>query len=313
MLTSVLESLNVKPEERAQVLLMLTACFFMGIFIATYQVTAESLFLNKLSSELDKAFLIAGVLGIATTLLFAWSQNRIRFTNLTVTSILLIVLTISTIYGLYHFGDPRYRDILLFIMYCMAGPINAILLLCYWGIFGRLFNFKQSKRIIGWIDTGQLVAIIIANFLIPITSNLFKSTDNYLIVCNISILITSVIFIIISFKFPLNLNDPRVFDESVKRETKFTRMFKDRYVVLLSLFLIISMATFIFSQYIFQNIINVQYPEQRDLTNFLAYFNGTIYALSMIMQTFVNEKIMSNYGIRVSLMILPMGVGLFAF
>lgn len=313
MLTAILENLNVKPEERTQVLLMLAAGFFMGIFIATYQVTAESLFLNKLSHELDNAFLVAGVLGIVSTFLFATVQNWIKFTNLTVISILLIVGIVSAIYVLYHLGDPAYQNFLLFAMYCLTGPVTAILLLCYWGIFGRLFNFKQSKRIIGWIDTGQLIAIIVANFLIPVTSALFRSTDNYLIVCNVSILITSVIFIIISLKFPLNLNNPRELDSSVRAETRFVRMFKDPYVVLLSLFLVISMATFIFSQYTFQNLINIQYPEQRDLTNFLAYFNGSIYALSLIMQTFVNEKILSNYGIRTSLIILPLVVALFAF
>ena len=43
----------------------------MGVFIATYQVTADSLFLNRLGDQLDKAFLVAGALGILTTALFS--------------------------------------------------------------------------------------------------------------------------------------------------------------------------------------------------------------------------------------------------
>jgi AAA family ATP:ADP antiporter len=313
MLNTILSSLNVKPEERLQVLLMLGAGFFMGIFIATYQVTAESLFLNRLSGQLNKAFLVSGVLGIASTFLFASVQNRVKFTNLTISSILTIVAVTSAIYFFYHYGNIQYQDYVLFGMYCLTGPITAILLLCFWGVFGRLFNFKQSKRIIGWIDTGQLIAIIAANFLIPLTSSFFGKTDNYLIVCNISILIASSIFIIISLKFPLNKNDPKEFDETVRKETRFNRMFKDPYIILLGLFLMTSMTTYVFSQYSFQNIINVQYPDQRELTNFLAYFNGSIYALSLIMQTFVNDKILSNYGMRTSLFILPVIVGVFAF
>lgn len=312
MFKAILDGLNVKPEERAQVVLMLAAGFFMGIFIATYQVTAESLFLNQMSGQLNKAFFASGLLGIISTFLFASAQNKVKFTTLTISSIVTIVAIISAIYVLYHFGGLAYHDYVLFGMYCLTGPITAILLLCYWGIFGRLFNFKQSKRIIGWIDTGQLIAIILANFLIPLTSNLFGETDNYLLVCNISILIASVIFIAISLKFPLTKNDPKEFDDTVKEETRFRRIFKDPYIVLLSVFLTVSMVTYIFSQYSFQTLINVQYPEQRDLTNFLAFFNGTIYALSLVMQTFVNDKIMSNYGIRVSLFILPVIVAIFA-
>ncbi|MFM8741775.1 MAG: hypothetical protein ACKODM_00420, partial [Cytophagales bacterium] len=55
--------LNVEPEEQVQVTLMLVMGFFIGIFVATYQVTAESLFLSTLSSEINKAFFVSGVLG----------------------------------------------------------------------------------------------------------------------------------------------------------------------------------------------------------------------------------------------------------
>ena len=53
MLTKLLEYLNVRKEERAQVLLMLGAGFFMGTFLATYSVVAESLFLNTLGDLLN--------------------------------------------------------------------------------------------------------------------------------------------------------------------------------------------------------------------------------------------------------------------
>ena len=74
----ILAALNVKEDEEAQVILMLSMGFFMGIFVATYQVTAESLFLNQLGNQLDKAFLVSGILGIGSTALFSVLQNRIK-------------------------------------------------------------------------------------------------------------------------------------------------------------------------------------------------------------------------------------------
>ncbi|MEQ8304772.1 MAG: cyclic nucleotide-binding domain-containing protein [Cyclobacteriaceae bacterium] len=309
---SIFQALNVRPEEKTQVVLMLATGFFMGIFIATYQVTSESLFLNSLSDQLDKAFLVSGIFGIVSTALFSFLQNRIKFSTLTTSSILSIVIATSAVYLLYNYGGDRYHDLVLFVMYCLAGPMTAVLLLCYWGIFGRLFNFRQSKRIIGWIDTGQLVAAILAFFLIPLTANYFLETSNYLIVCNISILLAAVSFFSISFRFPLTKNDPKEFEAGVRKETSFGKIFKDPYVLLLSVFLVISMVTFIFNQFAFQDLINKQYPDERELTNFLAYFNGAVYLFSLLMQTFVNDKIISNYGIRVSLFLLPVIVGVFA-
>lgn len=307
MKKNALAFLGIRDDEQTQIVLMLATGFFIGIFIATYQVTAESLFLNKLSDQLDKAFLISGVLGIVSTIIFSFFQNRIRFVTLTIVSIVLIVFSTFGLYYFYHNSNENIQNGTLFLMYCLIGPMTAILLLCYWGIFGRLFNFKQSKRIIGWIDTGQLIAIILANFLIPFTSNLFPDTSNYLMVCNISIMGSLVCLVIIAIKYDLAKvsNDP-----SIRAESKFSKIFKDRYIVLLSVFLIISMVTFSFNQFTFQTLLNKQYPDQRDLTNFLAFFNGAIYALSLFMQLFVNDFIMRTYGIRISLFALPAVVAL---
>jgi HEAT repeat protein len=313
VIRSLLARLQVRPEEDTQVLLMLGMGFFIGIFIATYQVTAESLFINELSDQLDKAFLISGLLGILVTLLFSNFQNRVRFIALSISSIVLIVAVTTFVYIVYHTGEGQAKgdvhNYILFGMFCLTGPITAILLLCYWGVFSRLFDFRQSKRIIGWIDTGQLLAIIIANFAIPATSAFFPDTSNYLIVCNVSILGALMCLISVASRFNLSSSGLST-DSTVRQQTKFKVIFKDRYIVLLSFFLIASMITYVFNQFSFQTLLNQQYPQQRDLTNFLAFFNGTIYALSLVMQTYVNDRLLSNYGLRISLFLLPVVVGL---
>ncbi len=312
MLNKLLAYLNVGEEERTQVLLMLGAGFFMGIFLATYSVVAESLFLSTLGDQLNKAFLLSGAFGIITTMVFAFFQNRIKFSNLTASTIISVVALTTFFYVGYHFGPREYQEPIIFGMFCMTGPIAAVLLLSYWGIFGRLFNFRQSKRIIGWIDTGQLTAVILANLLIPITSGIFKETDNYLIVCALSIIVSAIFFIVISFRYPLAKNDPSEFEKAVLKESSLINVVKDPYTKLLSIFLIISMVMLILGQFTFQELIKVQYPDQLDLTKFLAFFNAAIFGLSFVMQTFVNDRIVSNYGIRIALMLLPVIVGVFA-
>ncbi|HTJ48154.1 MAG TPA: cyclic nucleotide-binding domain-containing protein [Cyclobacteriaceae bacterium] len=306
-------SLQIKTQEQKQIVLMLCTGFFMGVFIATYQVTADSLFLNRLGVYLNRAFLIAGALGIISTAIFSFFQNRIKFTSLTLISVIIIFSFTVTTYLLLRLGKPEWGDYLVFAIYCMTGPITAILLLSFWGIFGRLFNFRQSKRIIGWIDTGQLIAAIIASFVIPFTGRLINKTEDYLLVCSLSMMATLVFFIIISSTFSISKNDPREFGITVKREARWSKLIKDPYILLLSAFLLISMVTFVFNQYSFQKLVQEQYPNQREMTNFNAFFTGSVYGLSLIMQTFVNNKIISNYGLRISLFLLPLVLGLFAF
>lgn len=302
-----------KSQEQKQIALMLATGFFMGAFIATYQVTADSLFLNRLGEQLNKAFLVAGVLGIVTTGIFSFFQNRIKFTTLSLASVLLIFAFTLGAYLLLHFGDTAAQNGYIFALYCMTGPITAVMLLSFWGIFGRLFNFRQSKRIIGWIDTGQLIAAIIATLIvIPFSSEIVEDTSNYLLLCCISISIVSILLITISTSFNLSKNDPREFGESVSKETKLIRLFGDKYIRSLGLFLLISMITLMFSQFAFQELVRAQYPDERELTNFNSFFTGAVYGLSLIMQTFVNSRIISNYGLRIALFILPIVVGIFA-
>jgi AAA family ATP:ADP antiporter len=305
--------LKIKSQEQKQILLMLTTGFFMGVFIATYQVTADSLFLNRMGDQLNKAFLMAGAFGIISTALFSFFQNWIKFTTLALASILLIFAFTLAAYLLLHYGNPAWHNVYIFALYCMSGPITAVLLLSFWGIFGRLFNFRQSKRIIGWIDTGQLIAAILATLiLIPFTSSLVHDTANYLLLCCVSIFIVSILYFAISSSFVLSKNDPAEFGPLVRRETTLTKLVSDRYILSLSVFLLISMVMLMFSQYAFQELVREQYPNERELTTFNSFFTGAVYGLSLILQTFINNRIISNYGLRISLFILPMVVGLFA-
>jgi ATP:ADP antiporter, AAA family len=313
MAESLVGSIQVKSQEQKQIVLMLATGFFMGVFIATYQVTADSLFLNRLGDQLNKAFLIAGALGIITTGTFSLLQNWLRFTTLSLISVFGLFAFTFGAYLLLHFGDPKWHDEYIFALYCMTGPMTAVLLLSFWGIFGRLFNFRQSKRIIGWIDTGQLIAAIIATLIIiPFTSKLVEDTSNYLLLCCISIFIVSILLFTISTSFNLAKNDPKEFGQGVRKETSTYKLFTDRYIIALLLFLLISMAMLMLSQYQFQELVRKQYPDQRELTNFNSFFTGAVYGLSLIMQTFVNQRVIANYGLRISLFILPIVVGIFA-
>src|SRR5690606_1049650 len=105
-----------RDAERGQVLLMLCTGFFMGAFIATYQVTADSLFLTRLARYLDEAFLVAGGLGLITTALFTLFQTFIRFSTLVLTSVLLILLFTIGVYLLLEYGNENLHDGLLFMM-----------------------------------------------------------------------------------------------------------------------------------------------------------------------------------------------------
>ena len=304
--------IHIQSNEQKQVLLLLGKGFFLGFFLVTYQISAEVLFLNNLSHLLKEALLVSGGLGMMTTAIFSFLQTRISFDKLVIGNLLLIFVLIVVIYGLFFNLDGAWKNYVIFGMFAMIGPITAVILLGFWGVFARLFDLRQSKRIAGWIDTGQLTAAILATISIPLLGQYIPETINYLLISAGSILIATIFLIIITLGFNLSVGELDTDQKSERLErVSFRFLIKDNYIVLLSIFLLFSMVTFTFVQYSFQKAASLQYVNENELRNFLATFHLGYLTLSFIMQTFVNHKIIDVYGLKVALFILPIIVGLF--
>ncbi|MDH5397757.1 MAG: cyclic nucleotide-binding domain-containing protein [Cyclobacteriaceae bacterium] len=296
---------NVRPEEARPVLLLLINGFFLGSFLATFLVGAEVLFLNRMYQHLELAFLVSGALGVVTTSLFSFAQNRISFGKLSLLNQLLVALFTGSVYYGYNYLDPAYQDFFIFGIFAMIGPITAVLLLSFWGLFGRLFDLRQSKRIIGWIDSGQLVASIITFFSIPFLSAFIGETDNIFIISFISIILSMIFLVILLSTNKLEHGSDGESSKEVRKQTSLSNLLKNKYVRVLSGFLVFSMMAFIILQFSFQDTVSKQYPNEEDLLNFLSFYEGFILIFMLFLQTFVNDTILSKHGIKVALLIQP--------
>jgi AAA family ATP:ADP antiporter len=300
MIRAFLSVLNVEKGEEKPVLLLLGHGFFMGIFLATYKSVAETLFLNNLGVYLKEALFISGGLGLLSTSIYAYIQSNISFNRLLVLSLITIFLFIATIRALFHYVD---ESPLIFVLFIMHGPIMSVLLLSFWGIFGRIFNLKQSKRIIGGIDSGQLLATILAFFSIPFINKLLNETTDLLIIGEIGLIASGAFMIVIVANYSLGTIGQRRME--VKEETKMGNLIKNKYVLYLALFLFFSMLAFTFVEFSFLSVAEQQYPDEDKLLNFLSVMNGSILVLSLLIQTFVNDKLINMYGLKVTLLVLP--------
>ncbi len=297
---ALLSLLNVLEGEEKPVLLLLGYGFFMGIFLAVYKVVATTLFLDNMSDYIRPAFFVSGLLGVISTWLYAVFQDRVQYEKLIIFNILSISIFIiisKVSYGYYH------DKWLIFTMFVMLGPITSLLILGFWGIFGRMFDLRQSKRILGGIDSGQLVAIIITTFSIPFIVPYITDITNIMLIGIAGLIISLLFFTRISSNFELSSYHKK--HDEFRNETKFTNMFKNKYIRYMSLFLFLSMTAFVFVDYSFMNVSEQQYPSEKHLASFLGVFEGSIMVLSLLMQTFVNEKLLKMYGIKTSLLLLP--------
>jgi hypothetical protein len=313
-----LKFLGGEAGEERQMSLLLGKGFFMGILLATYQIGAETLFLSVLGNEwLDNAFFAAGAAGIVTTAIFVYLQRKINFSTLVTSTTFIIVLFVGGIRFAFEFigYDAEISgafQILPFILFVMVGPVVSITLLGFWGVFGRIFDLRQSKRIIGGIDTGQLMATMIAFFSIPVlyAANIIDQTYDLLVISSVAAVGVFIFTVLLTTGYNLDKVTKVVKGDKVAN-VNFISLLKDPYLRLLSLFLIASMGASVFVDYTFLTATEIMYSDEQELGTFLSFFAGTVIIVSFLIQSFLNDLIIGKFGLKIALMTMPLILSLF--
>lgn len=304
-------ALDAYPGEGMQVLFLLIQGFLLGIFVSTYDVSASAVFLKVFDeSDLSLAIASSGLLGIIFTGLYARLQKTVSYSFLSILNqsfIAGLVVVLST--GIYILQN---NEVLIFSAFVLLGPLNALAMLNYWGTFSRMFSARQAKRLSGGIDTGQVIATIVGFFSVPIIQQVIHRQEDFLFISSFSLILSVFVLYIIINRFRLHSIILDIENEGARKLT-FFEPFKNRYILLMAFFMVISVVISELVDFNFLSVVEIKYQnDQKNMAQFLAYFTGSILLLGFIFQTFFDDKILSMFGIKISLMIMPVLLILFA-
>jgi ATP:ADP antiporter, AAA family len=313
MFDRLFKMLDVEPEESGQVGHLLAISFLMGLFLATFTVASQTLFLNNFNeaTALPIALAISGGIGIILTTVYNLLEGRIRFSNLAIINLVLILGLSAFI----EFGDYFIHDVNLLYAFgfSLVLPFTFITTLVFWGSFNRMFNLRQSKRVIGSVDVGMDIASILAFFTIPVLLKLGVKVEYLFTIALFSISGFLIIFIRLGNRYLQEGKSKDTEEGSVKERHVKLSIFdflKNRYIVTMSLFIIVSMTALRFIDYSFFNVTAKQFDSQ-GLPYFLSFFEATIVIFGFLFTTFATDRLNQDYGLRVSLIINPLLLILF--
>lgn len=295
--------LDIERGEGSRVVLLLIMSFFMGVFLATLGVASQALFLlHYETTELSFALLISGAFGLGATVVYNFFQNRISFQLLSFISLSIILgLTALLEFGEGLFSDP---NTIYFLGFTMIMPFTFITYLVFWGSFGRLFNLRQSKRLVGIVDLGGMIASFIAYFSIPIVLlGFFQISTQSLYTIG---LVSFALFIVFFIFLAGYLKRTRTFAQERKlyRKLRLKDFIKSRYIMYMSLFVIVSAVAASFVEYSYLNVSTMALRSD-ELANFLSYVEMTIVIFQFLFETFAADRILHEYGMRISLLVNP--------
>lgn len=301
--------LDIEADEVERVLLLFAMGFSMGMFIATVSVASQSLFLEHFdeNKDLPIAFVVSGVFGLLATIVYNVLQNRIPFTVLATFSLATVAAITAFIeFGEGFFSDPN--DMYAF-GFTQILPFTFIIYLVFWGSFGRLFNLRQAKRLVGIVDIGAMIATFIAFFSIPLLLGIFKGTQALYGVALGCILVFIALFFYLAGK---HLSKTASFAEEklMYKKLNIRDFVNNRYILYMSLFVIFSMMAATFVDYSFFNVTTLQ-MEAESLAEFLSSFEAVVVVFCFLIQVIATDKIQAIYGMRVALLVSPVLIGIF--
>ncbi len=233
-------------------------------------------------------------------------EGRIRFKTLASFNLLILVLLSAFIqFGDYFITETKWLYAFGFVLVL---PFTFITTLVFWGSFNRMFNLRQSKRIIGSVDLGTDAASIIAFFSIPVLLTLGIKVEYLFTIALFSISGFFILFIRLGNRHLSNLSSEKEDSkEETHRKLSPFEFLKNKYIVWMSLFIIISMVAMRFVDYSFYNVLTNQFANDSvNLPYFLSYFEATIVIFGFLFTTFATDRLNQDYGLRVSLLITPL-------
>lgn len=295
---------NVERSEFRIVFWLIFQSVFLGIFVGTYDVAAHSLFLEEFGDKaIPQAYVISGVLGIFTTFIYSQLQKYLRFSVLSVINLVYITIATGTIRILFEVSTTEIGTYTAFVFF---GPLNILAILGFWGLANRIFSLRQGKRLFGIIDSGLIIGVILSMASIPILPAIFGFTPNVKDLISVSsafVLLTTLIqFRILRLR---NVRESNLQPIGTQKTTKKVNLIKNKYLRYMSFFVGLSMIVAFFIQFIFLAVTEKQYESSADLALFLAQFTLAMMIITLIVKTFVYNRLIKTYGLKVTLLILP--------
>lgn len=299
--------LDIRSDEVQPVLLMLVQSFFTGIFLAYLFSVANGAFLKTFEARFfPVAYIISGVLGFVISSIFSYFQRTVPYKKLLprVLMLLLVVVLLFTL-GMHLFSSP---SVLVFLIFVLLAPIYMIMALQFWNLAMQLFDIGQSKRLFGLLGTGDVLSSLLGFLSVPTILDLFsmwKSGELALLSLGSIGLFLGLLVQLYIFKVYANtLGSTHISTRKKPQYKQTSKLFKTPYFRLILALTCLSVMGQYFVDFNFMNIAQDTF-DKANLTAFIGRFFALIKGVELLSKTFVSNRLMKHYGLRVSLLVLP--------
>ncbi len=307
--TAILKSLNIKQEEEKKFMYLFFHSFSLGLFIALYFLSANSLFIEHFESkDLPLAYVCAGGVGYIVSLIYSYMQRRVQSRTLFLTSLAFLALIPILSRILLGYLPEKWMS---FFVFLWAWPFISLVSTESGGLALQKLNLRQVKKLYGLINAGGVSASILSYLSVPLVLKLLPSAFDLLALSSVGALVGFGLLLKIYKEYPDKTKDEE--GEEKKRTSKragLKEIFKDRYLSLLFVSAFLSIISIYLIDFGFLSGVKAQkefLPDAKSVSSFFAMVFSVLKVLELITSLY-SGRWLARYGIRFGLAALPVSM-----
>ncbi len=297
--------------KRKTILLLAAQFFFSSGALACVYVTGNTLFLLDFGvGTLPYVYIATGAVVATLSLIVAPLRARKPLAVTSVGTFCIMSLVLFCCWLLLRQADVPWISFFLMLLLPVGLISDAITI---GGQIGALFDVRDVKRVYPTVFTGAIVGYITFSWLSPWLTRVLGSADHLLLVAAIAMLMTIALAVLlvrltgaVLMRKPI-ISSKQAVDLTTKQllQGKFTRQ-------LLSYQMLSAIGTQLII-YIFLVQTALRITDEQQLAAFFAQFSGWRNVISIVVALFLASRIISRFGVGISLMLNPIIVGVLTF
>ncbi|MVN91238.1 hypothetical protein [Mucilaginibacter aquatilis] len=294
---------NLKKGEEKVVALLTCYSFFMGIAYAYFYTASTSLFIGKFEiGMLPYAYMGQGVVNYFVWLLFKRLQKYMSFSKVFVAGGIFLFVSVVVLSLEYIYNESKFSAYALFVWYNIFLLLNGI---GFWGIAAKIFNLSQAKRLFGLIGSGEILARVISFLSVPLLLKSIKTADLfYLSIGGLVICLVLMPIITRYLKGQINVAKPNL-SVDAQHGKNSESIFKNRYFLFIFILALFPLFATFYVDFIFLGQVKIQFVNAKVISGLISVFMGSMSVAEFILKTFVSGRVMTKYGLLLSLLLLP--------
>jgi hypothetical protein len=301
--------LNIKPGEERGVFLLFLHSVFTGFTKIFYINAATTLFVANMGKEgLSIAFILSALVG--TILGFVYKKLLEKYSLKKTLSLNLYFLIASLSILLFFLVEND--NWIIFTMFVFMQPLSTFLYMEFWSLAGKIYNIRETKRLIGVFSSGETLIGILACFSISFILILFNDNVTYLFyISYVSLIVCLILFKIISNYFDIDKTED-VVEETTHMTDRLGSIIKVKYIQHMLVITTISTITYYFLEFAFLDELKLHFKDETGTVNvfkisaFLSIFQGFSRLLEFIVKSFVFSRFIQFFGVRGGMLALPL-------